>query len=512
MGSSWYFAHNGKSCGPVTGDELMALARKGGLRPDDLVWREGMVDWVPASAVGLMPAGGIPLTPFPPPPSPPPPPPPPVTARRANEPIRNQGRQSEALQGARRRKVALASLVAILGCVLVGLIAGLMYHVNQDATDRGPAAQADSSHSKVPTRQELAPSGVVSAQHAVSPGAPVTRAASPDKPPSGDSVSAVVDKPSVPVLPAATAPSPGTPAVTPMSPPPNAPTDMPPVQVSASPAVVPAPVETRQVLFQLLEILRTPQFQVSGLIHAQRLHYRILSRLEVSPGEAGRRRVVQWVEQTWLVDADDLSRESLAAALARLRSRQYTYQVSAHGDVTDMKGPRDAAEVSPIAALGGSGFTMTSVIDLDGWREVAEWTFLRPEDGGLQRGSWTRQMIHDWGALGSWSGITEFQKLRGSSGMEKIGFRRQLTYSPPVPGETRASPLSVSGARFMATQADGELEWSTREDRVVVARERFEVTGGVTAEVLGQSVEMQMAERQLIEVRVSRERPAVANE
>ncbi len=54
--ADWYYARDGKPCGPVTEAQLKELARAGTLRPQDLVWQEGNQQWEPASSVkGLLP-------------------------------------------------------------------------------------------------------------------------------------------------------------------------------------------------------------------------------------------------------------------------------------------------------------------------------------------------------------------------------------------------------------------------------------------------------------------------
>jgi len=50
--SQWYYTHNDEEHGPVSTGQLKQLAGAGKLRADDLVWKEGMSDWVAASRVG----------------------------------------------------------------------------------------------------------------------------------------------------------------------------------------------------------------------------------------------------------------------------------------------------------------------------------------------------------------------------------------------------------------------------------------------------------------------------
>ena len=51
--NSWYYLLDGETLGPVPGSELRRLFRSGTLVPDTLVWRPGMVDWLPARALGV---------------------------------------------------------------------------------------------------------------------------------------------------------------------------------------------------------------------------------------------------------------------------------------------------------------------------------------------------------------------------------------------------------------------------------------------------------------------------
>jgi TM2 domain-containing membrane protein YozV len=65
MASEWYYSHDGERHGPVSTDELKELAAGGKLGPDDLVWKDGMDNWIPAGKVkNLLPhAGGPALAP-----------------------------------------------------------------------------------------------------------------------------------------------------------------------------------------------------------------------------------------------------------------------------------------------------------------------------------------------------------------------------------------------------------------------------------------------------------------
>jgi TM2 domain-containing membrane protein YozV len=64
VSQQWYYAAGNERHGPVSAAELKTLADAGTLKPTDLVWKDGMADWVPARSIkGLFPAGASPVAP-----------------------------------------------------------------------------------------------------------------------------------------------------------------------------------------------------------------------------------------------------------------------------------------------------------------------------------------------------------------------------------------------------------------------------------------------------------------
>lgn len=67
MASDWFYSRNGERRGPVSSSELRRLAATGQLLPSDLVWKEGMENWVRASSSSdLFPDASEPPAPPPP--------------------------------------------------------------------------------------------------------------------------------------------------------------------------------------------------------------------------------------------------------------------------------------------------------------------------------------------------------------------------------------------------------------------------------------------------------------
>lgn len=62
----WYYVKNSQQIGPVDQANLKSLMRSGTVAPTDLVWKEGMADWVPASSVIVVAPSAPPSSPRPP--------------------------------------------------------------------------------------------------------------------------------------------------------------------------------------------------------------------------------------------------------------------------------------------------------------------------------------------------------------------------------------------------------------------------------------------------------------
>ena len=54
MNADWFYSKDETRLGPVTEDELKRLAADGQLKPNDLVWRDGMSDWVEARTQAVL--------------------------------------------------------------------------------------------------------------------------------------------------------------------------------------------------------------------------------------------------------------------------------------------------------------------------------------------------------------------------------------------------------------------------------------------------------------------------
>jgi len=68
MSAQWYYARQNQQFGPLPEAQLLQLARTGLLKPTDMLWKEGMPQWAPASSIpNLFPPVGKGVPPAPPP-------------------------------------------------------------------------------------------------------------------------------------------------------------------------------------------------------------------------------------------------------------------------------------------------------------------------------------------------------------------------------------------------------------------------------------------------------------
>src|SRR5262245_9918455 len=119
MADLWFYTRGGKQMEPVSAAELKELATRGALKPTDMVWREGMPQWIrAATAQGLFDqtpayASPQPATPYAPAPQPYDP-----TRRSGSGRTSGTTTASGVMRGGRRGMSAGAKVAIILGVTL----------------------------------------------------------------------------------------------------------------------------------------------------------------------------------------------------------------------------------------------------------------------------------------------------------------------------------------------------------------------------------------------------------
>jgi len=263
-------------------------------------------------------------------------------------------------------------------------------------------------------------------------------------------------------------------------------------------------------LYQELVVQRSPKFSVQGMVMDQRIQYRIVSRLELGPrGDDGKRKVSQVVEDTQLVEADDLSRSTFQSSLDDLRRQQFTLILNQDNEVIEFIGFKKNVIPLPVNLLDSKGFMLTSVVDKDGWKELAELSFFKPRrtpsNETADSQSWMRQMTHDWSPLGSWYGTTTFTPAQSSNALQQYQFTHAMTYNPPKGGGV--TPFKISSAEFHPLMTSGTIQYDPQLGHVVEAQETFHVRGNVGVELLGQAVPIELEEKQILHLRITSQDP-----
>ena len=251
--------------------------------------------------------------------------------------------------------------------------------------------------------------------------------------------------------------------------------------------------------FQELIVTQKPIFKVQDVLVASMLQYRIVSRFTVKQAnEDGSLVVDQKIVSAKLLQADDLTKSTLGGAIAQLPGATYTLQLNAKMDVTKFAGAAGGVKIGGLDL--GVGVQMASLIDRDGWKELAQATFFQMDRPLQVNQRWSKPLTHHWGGLGSWTGLCNYAYLGQQGPLHKIAYGLQLAYKAPVGGAIGL--MTVNGANFQAQEAGGVLLFDAAKGKVVSAEERFRVKGVINANLLGQNTTIEIEENQHFLIRI----------
>jgi len=148
--------------------------------------------------------------------------------------------------------------------------------------------------------------------------------------------------------------------------------------------------------------------------------------------------------------------------------------------------------------LGGQGLQLASLLDQDGWKELAELTFFQPNRALERNAKWSRKMTHNWGALGSWAGQIHYVYNGKEKGIHKVAYGLDMVYKAPKGG----GMLPINNAAFKPHIAGGLIHFDAERGKVLEAQERFHVRGRLTLNLLGQNSPVEIDEDQLFYIRI----------
>jgi hypothetical protein len=208
----------------------------------------------------------------------------------------------------------------------------------------------------------------------------------------------------------------------------------------------------------------------------------------------------QEVKEARLIDCDPTSREALVEALDKAKGAVFNLTVASDGAVTALKGPKDPIRVLKGAAGGPESVRVWSLLDEDGWKELASLTFFRCEQPPKPGRTWTRGIEHNWGPLGGWTGRTTFVAKGPQAGGERIEYAHSLSYRPPGAGLGQALPFAIGKAEFRTPAAGGALLYRPTRERVSAAEESFRVQGALAVSLAGTDVVVELEETQAFRI------------
>lgn len=495
LSNEWYYLVGPTPQGPITRRDILNLIQEGRIGSRTLLWQEGWPEWLPLEQTSILPT---------PPPAPAQPsaisPPPPGEFHRLPP---------------RSRPTTPAPLIA--GGMILALLLGicLQWLLSSLLTPRAVANQPQPSSSRSATRQstpstlpsslppqtdsdsqptassQAAAEGAAEGLHSSPPG--------PVLPPQTDRIA--------PTAPAelGTPPDP-LPGVNILSP--DSTTSNPIAPATASPKPTPSERGKAYTVFQEVQIQRMPQFSIAGQVFGQDLRYKLLSEIQVSqPDDRGRRTIDQVIVETRLVSADDMSKASLEKSLRELKGWQFSATLNSHGEVIEWEaGPKAGRAILDVNPLDLKGFLMTHVMDEDGWKELTQLSFFRPDPAAIQDDMWKHQMTHDFGALGHWSGMTSYRRGGEKEGLTLYNYVHELEYFPPTES-TSELPFKIVDVELVPKAAGGRIYFDESTDRVAGVEETFVVQGNLKVELFGQLADLATSEQQSMVMMLTPENP-----
>jgi hypothetical protein len=258
-----------------------------------------------------------------------------------------------------------------------------------------------------------------------------------------------------------------------------------------------------ETIDQEVVVTRRSAYRVLGGEFGEPARYGFVSRLKVTAIlPDGGLTASQTIEATRLLECSPASRDAFVAALRQAQGTSFELAVNPAGEITEIRGFRDPIQVlQEKGAAGRPNFRVWSLLDADGWRELAGLTFFQPGVPLRPRANWTRRIHHDWGPMGSWNGLTTYTAAGPRAGQERIDYRHELTYRPPQKGDG-GPPVQVLRATFEPVAAGGTILYDPVRGRATAAEEMFRVKGVATVTVEGVEAAVEMEELQGFELRI----------
>jgi hypothetical protein len=253
--------------------------------------------------------------------------------------------------------------------------------------------------------------------------------------------------------------------------------------------------------FQELIVSQKPTFRTQGLVLQSFLKYSVLSKFIVEEAGAAGVTINQRIEGSRLLQSDATTQGLVVPALAKMPGTSFKIILGPDLQVKRFTGNGPQLLVGGGAIPGGFGLQTASLMDLDGWREMAQATFFQPPGPQKPQTNWLRPMSHNWGPLGGWVGQTLFVYSGRQGALHQFNYGHRMNHVPPR-GGMGGLPFQVAGAAFQPREAVGSIVFDSERGRVVSGQERFAVTGRINIVLLGQQSPVEIEEVQTFQFRI----------
>jgi hypothetical protein len=255
-----------------------------------------------------------------------------------------------------------------------------------------------------------------------------------------------------------------------------------------------------QLLYQEVVVAQKSACRVQGLDSRFDLRYAVLSSLTIHERNNRGLDVEQKIEAAKLLQADEATQALFDNLLQKLTGTKFTMGFSSERELIRFEGAKDRVQAAAGPAVG-QAILLASLIDRDGWKELARYSFFQPHKPLRPGARWEQSMTHGWGFLGSWTGKVSFKYAGQEGDLQRFPYAFKLTYVSPKP-EARDLLLPVSRASFKHGEAGGTIYFDPGKRQASRVEERFQVKGQMSIEILGQSLPVDLDEEQSFRVRL----------
>ena len=155
-----------------------------------------------------------------------------------------------------------------------------------------------------------------------------------------------------------------------------------------------------KLLYQEVVVAQKSAFRVQGLDSRFDLRYSVLSSLIINERNNGRLDVEQKIEAAKLLQADEATQALFSDLLQKLTGTTFTMSFGPERELVRFEGAKDRLPAAGGPAVG-QAILLASLIDRDGWKELARYSFFQPHKPLRPGARWEKSMTHSWGFLGA---------------------------------------------------------------------------------------------------------------